>query len=163
MRKYKNNLYQDDDFPNYLFEKSPNGKIDVYQKINAYEMRNRNILHFNLRVDKKRFAISEARILTAIEQKTKISDVRYIPNKKSHSQRKKIALIEIIKAKREICEQYQSLYNSVLWDDAIISFLESRDMLSEKDIKSLLFKHLNKAKRKHQLHTQFEKLEYKLQ
>lgn len=125
-------------------------------------MRNRGIMHFNLRKGKQRKAISEARILTAINNQVPIDSVRYIPNIKSHTQRRKILLTELIKAKIDICQEYPPMANSVLWDDAMLSILASRDMNSDIDVRSLLFKHLKKVARRRERTMQFELVEHKI-
>ena len=162
MKKYKKYLFTDADYPQYIFEKMENGEIIVYQKTNPYKMNSRDIMHFNLRKGKKRYAISEARILTAINNQVPLDNVRYIPNCKSYTQRRKILLTELIKTKIDICKEYQHLANSVLWDDAMLSILASRDMTSDKDVRQLLFKHLRRVARQRERNIQFEQLEYKI-
>lgn len=163
MNKYKKHLFTDSEYPEYLFDKMENGEIVAYQRIKPYEMRNRGIMHFSIRKGKKRKAISEARILAAINHQVPIDNVRYIPNIQSHSKRRKILLTELIKAKIDICQEYPPMANSMLWDDAMLSILASRDMLSDIDVRSLLFKHLRKVARQHERNIQFEQLEYKIQ
>ena len=162
MKKYKKYLFSDTDYPEYLFDKMENGEITVYQKIKPYEMRNRGIMHFYIRKGKQRKAISEARLLTAINQQTPIDNVRYISNKKSYSHRRKILLVELIKAKIDICQEYTHLSNSVLWDDAMLSILASRDITSDIDVRQLLFKHLKKVENQRRRILQFETVEHKI-
>lgn len=169
MRRPRNlKTYVDSDFPEYVFCLI-DGEVRVFRDIHKVNWKQRDIDHFLLRPkgakdNRRRLAISEQRIIAAMEMERDVLDVRYIPKNRCYRVKKNAVLLGLIKAKAELTQEHPEIPIDEYIDDAYLKIINSGyiptdyDDIKEVILRAIVSVKIERQKRK----VPYDKVAYKL-
>jgi len=124
-KEYK--VFTDATFPSYLFI-NQGGDVFVAKKQTKFLSKQRGIYHFSLKDrDGKIRAVSESRVCVAMKLQRGLEEVVYIPKHKTFRKKKDSVLVELIKAKQKLQEEYPNIDIDDYADEAYLRILGGGD------------------------------------
>lgn len=138
MKELKNKVFQDSDFPDYLFIAEDTGQPKLYKLIKPHCHRQRDLYHFEIKDNNgKRRAISESRIETSLKKQQPILDSIYCKKKDTFRFQSKLFIEELMMTKNDLISDYPRLQQ--FFDDAITKILQ-RPIPKHCDLRRLIIK-----------------------
>lgn len=138
MKEVNDRIFQDADFPDYLFMKKDFGLPKCYKLIKPNCHSQRDLYHFEINdINGKRRSISESRIEASLKDKKPILTNRYCKKKHTFRFRSKRLMEELLRIKIDLNNDYPRLQQ--FFDDAILKILQ-RPIPKECDLRNLIIK-----------------------